>query len=405
MTIYSTVLPTVNPEYRIFPLRHNFVQPIRETVEFKTDIIESANGKEQRRAVRNISRRTMSHYATYNEREKWALDRFMYVGLNKPTLVADERYSVTLRAPMAPHQQNVLVDGNTSPFGFGMVILTDGLRKETRTLSGNGPGILSFSDETITPFPAGTRVNHAREGRLQAQPMANRLTNNAGALSYTLDIEPGSWAMGPGEPGPIFGGHELWPFKPNWAGGSEVNYFAPLETVDYGYGRVEHFRPIPFNTRLTKHEYISRTKADADQFVRFFNRMKGRHREFLLSTGESDIPYYALAGGSNSVLIQGEQFAYDFSDNSVFRRVLFRRRNGQDFTRLVDYLEPLPDTDSTAMWLTEPLPTSAIAPADIYGCSWCNVSRFASDMLEIEWPIQGVAQFAVTFQSLENFEL
>lgn len=406
MTIYSTVLPTENPEYRIFPLSHNFAQPINEAVEFKTDIIESSNGKEQRRAVRDEARRTITQYYTFDEKAKWALDRFMYVGRHRPALIADERSLAYTVAPMAPDAMSVAVKG---PTGFAtpgsMVLISDGVRKETRTVAGSSAGTISFSDKTITAFPAKSRVSPVRLGFLDPSAQSQRLTNNAGTISFTFEIEPGNHLVTGDGSDTIIDGMPYWTFPPNWNGSSEVQYMTAVDKVDYGYGRTAFFNPIKYSTRLTKHEFLSLNRTAALALLSFFVRRRGRQGEFLFSTGESDIPYYALAGGSFSVLVDGEQFAYDFGDNTVFRRVLFRRRNRQDFSRLIDYLEPLPDTSSTAMWLTQALPTSQIAPADIFGASWCNVSRFASDRLELEWVAPGVARSAIQIQSLENFEL
>lgn len=406
MTIYSTVLPTENPEYRIFPLSHNFAQAITEAIEFKTDILVSSNGKEQRRAVRDEPRRSFTQYYTFDEKAKWALDRFMYVGLHRPCIIGDERYLAYSTGPMAPGQMGVSVRGPTGWAIPGqMALISDGIRKETRTVESSGPGSITFSDETITAFPAGSRVSPARIGYIEPDPQTQRLTNNVGSISFTFDVNVADQYVEGSGNDELIDGMPFWTFPPNWNGSSEVQYSAPLEKVDYGYGQIEYFNPIKFVTRITKHEFISLNRAAALALVAFFVRRRGRRGEFLFQTGESDIPYYALAGGSFSVLVQGEQFAYDFSDNTVFRRVLFRRRNRQNFSRLIDYLEPLPDTESTAMWLTSALPNTQIAPADLFGLSWCNVSRFASDRLELEWVAPGVARSAIQIQSLENFEL
>ena len=71
MAVVSTRTPSASDEVRIVPVRHNWGSAYRVSLEFKTDIITSGNGREQRRAVRELPRHTIDITADLTPAEKF----------------------------------------------------------------------------------------------------------------------------------------------------------------------------------------------------------------------------------------------------------------------------------------------------------------------------------------------
>lgn len=409
--IISNIQPKADDQYRIFPLRHNWQSAVRESYEFLTDILVSGNGKEQRRAVRTEPRRSLEISCRYVDEEKYELDRFLNRHLGEEILFPEEHNVVYTSAPMAPKALGV---GYYNPDQIEhhwltanrTVILSDGWRKETRTINGASKTTIGFAEENDTPWPIGTKITPAVIGRLRGDPRSSRRSSRAGTISVSFDGSPGK---DPYYPDPVetsyIGFRELWTRRPNWASTPEVTHGYERQTVDYGYGVTSVFLPHKFPERATKLEFMAKSHEAAKQMLDFFYRHRGRNREFLMPSFEPDIPYYAIAPGSKSLLIRGTGFALDYKDSTVFRRIVIRPKDGEDIHAQVDYVEALPDTNTSVLWLTEPLPNVNLAPDAVFGASWVLVSRFAADRIDIDWTTNRVAEFAVTTLALENLDV
>lgn len=410
--IISTVTPDPDAPFRILPVVHNWQSSFRTTYEFKTDILESGNGKEQRRAVRFKPRRSFDFTARYTGLLKYELDRFFNKALHKRCYAPEANLVIYTSAPMEEEDTSVnylnprQIDYPWLQSGM-TVVLSDGWRMETRTVSGFNKNQLAFVEKNFTTFPAYTQISPARIGYVQQDPRTQRRTSTAGTLAFTFNLDPGFDTGLQTENEDVFylGLREFFTKNPNWSDNPEVTHTFLREMVDYGYGRTAAFTPLDFPTRVLKSSYTAGTYEYTKAVIDFFMRMKGRNREFLMQSYEPDIPYYAIASGSNSILIQGQGFAFDYKDSTVFRRLVIRPKVGDDIHAEVDFVEALPDTNTSVIWLKESLPNVNLSPSNTFGINWVTVSRFATDRLDIDWITAKAAQFALTTQTLENFDV
>jgi hypothetical protein len=413
MDIISTVHPSGTDAYKIFPLDHNWSSVFRVSYEYKTDIITSGNGKEQRSAVRWMPRRTFEFSCRYRDAtEKQLLDQFMAKVQPNLCYVPEENCVVHTTSFFDAEATGITFNGVKAEWmkEGRVVILSNGWRKETRSIVGAGDGSITFGEFNETTFPAGTKVCAASLARLDLQPNASRLTSTKGTIAVKADVDPGSeiWDAEDLEDDDIFiiGLREYFDHRNNWGAPPDIEYVYPRELIDYGYGPVSAYLPFSYPARIHKTTYLAKTAVAASSYVKFFMRHLGRNREFLAQTFEPDVPYYAVAAGSKSLLIEGRNFGLAYRDTTVFRRIVIRPIHGEPVHRQVDFIEVLPDTETTVVWLTEDLPDDVnLAPAEIYGCSWVLVSRFASDRLEVDWQTNEVAVLALSMQSLENFDI
>lgn len=408
--VSSTITPSFNPnDYRIFPLDHNWNSSLTSSFEFLTDIIMSGNGKEQRRAVRFEPRRRLEMTCNYKGEEKIQLDRFMVRGLNQPCWVAEEQFVCYTAGYLFAEDFGVDIYG---PRRYWMqpgrkVILSNGWRKETRTLAGATDGRLTFSDKSLNEFPANTKICPATLAYIEPTPRTTRLTSTVGTVKITAEVIPGgTWNLVNNNDTYYVGSREFFNYRNNWGSSPELQYTYERETVDFNFGMIEIFSPYNYSARIHKTVYTTKTADQAQNYIDFFCRHRGRNREFLMQSFEPDVPYFAVAAGSRSLLIEGTGFAYDYQGTTTHRRIIIRPRNGEPIHAQVDYIEALPDTNTTAVWLTQDLPAGVnLAPAQVYGAGWVFVSRFATDRLDVEWLTSEVASIPITVQTLENFDV
>lgn len=418
MAIISTLRPWDVPNLRILPARPNWRDSYRVTLEFKTDIITSGDGRTQRRATRANPRKTVEFSCDYSGTAKRMIDMHFSTAQTIPCLMPDWVRYVTLSTPIDPPDEEVPGYVQTLRFpasGTGKapdwmqpgktVILVNGWHMETREITGASDGSATVKEYSFSEFPVGTRIYPALRGYPQLEPTGRRHTNAVATMGFTFKVDPG-FEQYPDTSAPVrVGVLEFWGKRPNWANPVEVIFNTAREEIDYGIGVVGSFVPYDFPSRMTRLSYVGRNADEVQALIEFFVRMRGQQGEFITLTWEDDVPFNAIAGGGNAILMTGTAFGHAYKDNPVFRRVTIRKADGTYIHRLVDSIEPLPDTDSSVVWLKEPLPFEAFTPQTVNGISWAITSRLASDVLTIDYVTDSVAQFTLTYQSLEDFEL
>ncbi|NRC54130.1 WD40/YVTN/BNR-like repeat-containing protein [Neoaquamicrobium sediminum] len=397
----------IGDEPVFLPLSPNWAQPLRESYEFKTDIITSWDGKEQRRAVRFNPRIEIDFLAHLHGWTKSQLDQFMAARQPRETWLPRFVQFATSTISMPPEATVLAVSGDTSWLTPGMTVaLYDGRGKlESRVVASVGAGTISFTGESMTEFPIGSRISPVYRGRIQVTPKVERLTNDIATMRVQFSVDPGSFTYVPAPGDSFVDFREAFMRGPNWGGGVTLDHVWPRETVDYEFGRVEHFVPYDFPSRITRMNFVGRDKDDVKSAIDFFWRHRGRWKEFVMPTWENDVPYAFIAAGSRSILVDGTDFGAAYADSTVYRRIVLRLADGTFHHRAVDFVDVLQDTDTSVLWTTEDLPTLSLTPSTMFGISWGLVSRLASDRLDIDWLTDSVAQFSLTFQSLENFDI
>ena len=405
--VISSINYKPDDPYRLFPLRVNWANSYVESYEFKTDIITTFDGKEQRRAFRKYPRRELSFSAVLHRSRKLELDYLMNSWQTKLFALPNFTHYVTSTSVMLAEGNTISITGpyyeDISP--GDTVVLVNGDVIETRYVVGVSSSALSFGDESLTEWPVGTRIHPVQLGRLQDEPKLSHITSETATFPAQFKIEPGTSLYTPVESGFWLDFREAWMKKPDWKNGLGVDHHWPRNTVDYEIGRIDTYDPYKFPSRVTRLEYISTTRADVKLAVDFFCRHYGQAREFLLPSWENDVPYAFISAGSRSILIPGLNFATVYGESTVFRRVVLRMKDGSDIHRKVDFVEGLEETDTSVLWVEEPLPSIPLTPETLIGISWVPVSRFATDRLEIEWLTDSVAQYTFAVRSLENFDI
>lgn len=411
--IVQTEIPRSDDPYRILPVAHNWATAYRHSIEFKTDISRSVNGKEQRRAVRDEPRLSSEMTGILHASSRHNFDMLMTAWHPKKVMVGMDHLSVRTRGVLAAEADSVTIQPQPEvPWWFKadqIVILEHfdqpGVR-ETRTISSWSAGSLTFADTNdVSAVPARSRVLPAWPALVDPEQATTRLTNIAGTTAIKTNFDPET-DMLPIVGAPVFEGlWEVFQWKPNWGGNAGMTHQWPYNIIDYEYGRRAVWDEIEFPTRVYQHTYVGRSNKQTYEIMNFFHRHKGMWKEFLLPTWDDDIQFTALTGGGQSILVAGEAFGTVYRDSTVFKRIMLRYPDGTVSYHKVDYIESLPGTNSSVLRVTEPLPVASLTASTVLGISWLLVCRFAIDRMDVDFLTNGVAQFTLNMQTVENFEL
>ena len=372
--------------------------------EYRTEIITSRAGREQRRAIRQSPRKTLSFTAMVSSASFRSLVRDMASAQDKSFIVPDYVRSVLTVEPLANNGSSVAVEtvpawattGATVVIGFAGAF-------DTFVIDAISDNRLTFSTTAKRNWPSGSKLYPGLYARLDTTLRHRQRTSRAGELNVTFSVEPGSEPLPiPPEPSQLLNGRELFLKRPNWAQTVEVTFGTSRETLDYGYGTVIHTNPVPFNTRDEQFVFVGRSPSEAVQMLDFFDRMRGQQGEFYMPTWTEDLSATAGISPADPVLrVADARLADDYSGDTVHKAIAVVLSDGSILARKVTDIYPDPFGMGSILEIAggwdRTVPLSNISMV-----CWLPVWRFASDKLTVEWLTDAVTQFAVTIRTLED---
>ncbi|QQE90275.1 hypothetical protein [Azotobacter chroococcum] len=375
----------------------NWSEPFNVSMEFKTEILTSQSGREQRIALRSTPRKTLEYAAQLVGAQLRAVQTRLATWQNRPWVVAEYTRSVTLLEALAPESDHAQVDEVPVWLTAGAVVMlrwwADVEACVVEQVRGNR---VYFAWPSGRAWPAGSALCHAVAGDLQTAFSMPRLTDRAGTMSVSLDVAPGSETYAPAEPDQTYRGIELFALRKNWTETPTTGHEWAFSRVDYGRGLIGHVRDVEHGVRQETGVYLAGSRAEARLIEDFFLRLAGCQGSYWMPTWEDDLPAVAgIVAGSSTLLTSNTEAALLLDDGAY-----------QDIAIITADLRILPNrvasittgASSSVIVLEEPWPES-LALGEILAVCWLPLWRLASDALTFSWLTDEICQVSITHQT------
>lgn len=389
----------------LVPVTPNWQRAFRVGYAFKTEIMESRSGKEQRRALRISPRRTFEYEGLVRPASVAAFNRFMVDQHNQDVYVAD--YTKMIKAA-----QGIVSSGTALVFKAGTVpawavptakvALVHRERQALRTITTVVGSTVNFSESEVTSWPAGTKLAPTVKGMLDDTARVRFRTNAVAEAPIRFSVRPGSEVVSAlvADASDYFDARELFTWRMNWGESVESTYVFPTETVDFDFGVTETYRPISFASRVRQATYVTKTRAETEDLISFFLRMGGRCGEFRMPSWEPDIvPSAALVASDNKMTVAGTALYDTYNGDTVHTAIMVLFKSGLRVYRKISAMAIV--SGNTQLTLTADWPFSEPA-SNVKLVCWAPVCRFASDEIIVEWLTDSVAQVRLSVMSLED---
>lgn len=387
-------------------------QPYLVSREYRTEIITSRSGREQRRAMRQTPRKRIEYLTGVKGDCLRDFDRQVVASQREGRTIPERVRFVTLPSGLGSGATSVTIDPVPSWIAAdAALMLVNGADQSVRTVASVVGTTVNFVESEAVIWPAGTRLHPALDGYLEAtipsqlMAFAHRVWRGVVDVSVIFHVDPGSEPEeDAGSAAATLAGREVFLTRPNrWTPISLNRLQEGAQSVDYGFGRVRRFFPVEFSTRLWEGSYTGCDFDNADELRQFFARMKGKQGEFYMPTWQADlVPTAGLTSAGTTITVSGTETDSTFSSSTVFKAIAVRKLDGTWITRTVTNIAPSGGNSEItvgAAWGED------VALGSIDMVSWLPVWRFASDILTMEWPRITVAETRMSFQMLENLEV
>lgn len=401
------VLPVSGSRAQLWPFVPNWDQPYRVIYEYKTDILESHSGKEQRRALRQTPRKRLEHRATLTSAVQLRKFKQLMAYWQHRTWVMPERTRFVDASAGMP--ANGLTMGfDAVPFWAVpelQVVLEHQGHMEIRVIDAVTATEMTFTGATETVWPTGTRVYYGLTGYLEADLQAPRKVNSVAEVSVVFRAAPGIEPVLPvPDPQLLLAGREVFLKKPNWANQVSVQNQHPVTQIDYEIGRIARFYPIDFGTIVRQATYVNRSRDDAQLLLDLYDRMFGQQGEFYMPSGEADMVVVVdVDENTSSLRVEGHDIYTAYADDTVHKAIAVQLKDGTVLLQQVVNMVTTDDEIGKDTILEMATPWSQAFTVDqILMVSWMPVWRLASDGLTIEWLTNDTAQTQLSMKSLED---
>lgn len=366
---------------------------------YKTESFKSRVGKEQRRALRHNPRFYNEFDISLMGGRLAEFDTMMAGWQNRPFVMPDYTESVSLFTAAEPGGETIVVDGTPDWLVADAQIMLSNLGKTSLHVVGDVTG----STVTLTPYitqawPSGTTVYRGYTGYVQQSMSVSTPTNMVGTTKIRFDALPATTVPAVTTAAETYNGRELFLKKPNWSSSPQVDMEYEIDKVDYDRGHNTFFNIVEFITKTTKATYLAKTRAEVDQFRKFFDRMKGMRGEFYAPTWKPDMTIASsITAGAVNLVVEGVD-TYEFLRGStVYKKLVIVKNDG---TLLKNSVTNMTVTDKTTIVCGTPWP--AVNKNDVLMVCWMPVWTLASDILTISWVTDSVAQIGLAMRTVED---
>ncbi len=392
---------------QLWPFEPNWRRPYQVGYEFKTSIITSHSGREQRRARRQTPRKTLEFTSTLKDRNALRQFQRLMTTWQQRSWVFPE-LTRRVRASVGMPANGIVMGFDAIPTwlaeGMAVVLRYRGVT-ELRTVEAIAATEVTFANSTATVWPAGTALHPGIAGFLDAQLQAPRQTNTVAEVQVRFSGDPGAEPpVDPPAAAVTLNGREVFLKRPNWAEQVGASAEHPVGTVDFEVGRIARYSPIDFPTFTHQATYVGLSSAQGEELLATYLRQRGQQGEFYMPTWEHDM---AMARGvdqnTTSIRMQGTALFDAYADDTVHRAIALLLTDGSVLVRAVTDLTVVSDQfgDDTLFSISEPW-TFGFEPEQVVIACWMPVWRFASDGLTMEWLSNTVAQAKLSMRTLED---
>lgn len=381
-------------------------QTYRINYEFQTEIIVSRAGREQRIALRQNPRKSLSHNVMLNGDGFRDFKALMWSWQSRGFILPELTRYVDSSVAALPGDSTVDVDQVPNWMVAGSLVQMRYLgQNEVREVESTTSGQVRFSSPSSRTWPTGTRIYPALVGNVATDLQAPRLTNAVASLDLMFNTFPLGEVWAPvSTAASVFNEREVFLKKPNWVQSLGSTQSHPVDEIDYGRGPVFRAVPIEFGTESRRAVYLNRNAQEAEELLDFYRRMFGRQGEFYMPTWEYDfIPKGTSAPGGASMRVAGVDLSKSYGNSTVHKAMFVVLNSGQLLLRKVLSVAQVVDSDGADSLITIDSPWGVtISQELIVMAGWLPVWRLSSDSVTFEWLTNQVAQVQLTMQTLED---
>jgi predicted hotdog family 3-hydroxylacyl-ACP dehydratase len=365
-------------------LTPDWAQPVVERIEYKTDILQSWSGIEQRRALRIAPRRTIEFDAQLWRQDRRFIEAVLFAWSSRVWALPIWPDGQKLTADLLPGATAVPCDTVNRDFvagGLAALISDAGQYEVLQVLTVSSTSI-GLAHPTANKWPNGSKLYPARSARLTSYPKITRDNGEyASAKPSFVIVEPCDWPAATGLPS--YRGYPVLEMAPDEGAGSDSTYEREAVTMDNDTGTITVDDRARIGFPVLSHAWFMQGRATRAAFRSLMYMLKGRQGVMWVPTYNADLILAAsVTAGQPSIDVELTGAALYLSGQRNRRDIRVELMNGSLFYRRVTGAVAL-DSNTERLTLDSSLGVN-ISPSQVRRISYMAPCRLNSDSIEIQ---------------------
>lgn len=406
----------------ILPVAANWKSNVRETIEYKTEIISNRDGWEQRRALRGQPRHSLEFEVLSTPVRAGTLAATLVARPGETMYVPHPTHRIRIDKP-APYQDDVVYIQGEKPAwavpGAEVLISTsNGTVWIPAQITAGGLTYTIAFTEDLSPRPSpGDSIHRAVKTRMaQGQKFTSVIDSVLnGTARFDSERWPGLYlddVYVAGSPW-VIEGREVFPFRVDWSDAVQTTVDFYRESVDFGFGIAAYETPRRDSQRIYSFYIREFNRGRIDALVSFFMRQLGKCRCFWFESPISDVkPLSGLSAGSDVIKIAGRDFLRPYTEkrtglydpDDTFRKIVVHIQGHAPVIREVLGFRGVDEENESAPWINTEIVLDSVAGIDasITRIGWLTKARFGADSLALDWHTTECAAVTVAIQTVRD---
>jgi hypothetical protein len=380
----------------------NWLDPVRETLFWLTDVQRTESGLEQRVALREGPRQAWSFTFDCDGPLRRTLESEIYAWGSRVWVLPIWPDVVELSAALTAGATSIPLSTATRDYhagGLGLLLSPDGLSYESFEVDAVGPSALTLARPLLNNWPIGTACYPARQARLTEAQGLGRLTSSY--VTASASFETVEQILRTFDAEPLYRDLPVLEHAPNWRDAPQLSFRRQLSTLDSQTAALlvqdRSGLAEPAQTVL----WSTFDREEQDQLRQFLYARAGRWRGIWVPTFAADLKLAATVGAAE-VNIDVERIGLvQFVGADVGRRdIRIELTNGAVHYRRVSGFAAV-DAQTERMTMNTAIGVE-ITPESVAMISWMMFARLDDDVVEIEHASAAVAEATLTLTGPRN---
>lgn len=299
----AVVLSVTGNRVTAWALTPDWSQGVRETLQFKTDVMTAWSGAEQRRALRIAPRRQFEFTAPMAQQERRFVEAALFAWSSMTWAVPIFSDGQRLTSALTPGLLTIPCDTVNRDFRAGglAILIQDAVTYEVVQISTVTNTALGLTVAVAGSWPVGSRLYPVRTARLASYPQITRENAQYATIQpQFVTVEPCDWPAATGLP--QYRGYPVLENSPDDSQQAGASYQRQTNLIDNDTGVVEMDDTAKVGFPMWTHAWFMQGRTARAFFRSLMYLLKGRQGEIWVPTYQSDLKLVATVAATASTM-------------------------------------------------------------------------------------------------------
>ncbi len=377
--------------------------PVKEKIEYMTDVITTIDGSEQRAGLRTAPRRYLTYNTTVIRRMDQYLRAQLWSWLTDAFIIPlwYDASPLLLEAPEGALSLDVDTSNRAFRVGERAVVIHSFDRLEVVKITGVLAQSLTLENELSTTWSRHLMVYPVESGKLANNVSLTRLADRVSKVTLNFEFDvPHDDSLLAQEYPEVHKSLPVFDLQPNWASPTGDTFSKDAQYSDFKTGVIWKGLEADQGSTTQKGTFLITGKANIEKLRWWFYSREGKRVPVWVPSWQNDLtPSRDLPSANTELYV--ERASINSHYGGIGRReVRIQHRNGVAYYRSVSNLQPISAdeevlTISSVLGVDSPLGTIA-------QISFMTYARLVSDAMEIQWLTPETANVTLVFRSTND---